>query len=106
MSPECSLTPASILSEGDTVTITCESSGGAPQPTLTWSNDLDANTFLGNQTEDESSATNSVTLVLTKELSGAVYTCRSTHPAYTEPKECLLPALQFARKLSINQSII
>ncbi|XP_789922.4 synaptogenesis protein syg-1 [Strongylocentrotus purpuratus] len=102
MSPECSLTPASILSEGDTVTITCESSGGAPQPTLTWSNDLDANTFFGNQTEDDSSATNSVTLVLTTELSGAVYTCRSTHPAYTEPKECSLPALQFALIATIN----
>ncbi|XP_041470934.1 kin of IRRE-like protein 1 [Lytechinus variegatus] len=101
-SPECSLTPASILSEGDVVTIKCESTGGSPQPTLTWSNDLDPNAFTGNQTDEESSASNSITFPLTKELSGVVYTCRSTHPAYSEPKECSLPALSFNLIATIN----
>ncbi|XP_071505053.1 uncharacterized protein [Diadema antillarum] len=105
LSPTCTLTPSENLSENDAVTLTCESTGGTPQPTLRWSNDVDANADSGNQTQDSSSATNTLSLILTKDLSGVVYTCRSTHPAYSEPVECSLSPLDFQIIATINVTL-
>lgn len=89
--------PSVDLREGDNVTLTCVSYGGEPQPTLTWMTNSQE-IYEGVFQDLGDSARHDLTLVLTPDLRYVEFTCQSSHPSYSSPQSCSIPALDFERE--------
>lgn len=95
--PQCVQSPSVDLREGDNVTLTCVSYGGEPQPTLTWMTNSQE-IYEGVFQDLGDSARHDLTLVLTPDLRYVEFTCQSSHPSYSSPQSCSIPALDFERE--------
>ncbi|XP_072048718.1 roundabout homolog 2-like [Amphiura filiformis] len=98
--PQCFMTPSGDLQEGDNVTLSCLSRGGAPQPELFWLKD--GQDFTSNMVQFSSYTRNDVNIVLNNDLIGTVFECQATHPAYSSTKVCTLDPLIFELVPTIN----
>ncbi|XP_002735331.2 uncharacterized protein LOC100376368, partial [Saccoglossus kowalevskii] len=88
--PLCSISNDNLILS-DTALLSCESMGGNPPATLTWSKDNVV--YNGEWLSTETEVRIGLEINLTRDMDGAIFTCAADHSAFNETKTCTVGPL-------------